>query len=83
VTDVPDADGEIPEMIEGVWDGEGSWLGRGVEVARSPTLDGDVILTLPRQAFMGVHGDGSQDVAIPLAVLRWVLAGDQRDSRPD
>jgi hypothetical protein len=37
VADIPDADGDIPEMIDEVWDYEGSWLGRGVEVARSPT----------------------------------------------
>jgi hypothetical protein len=81
MTDVPDADDGIPEMIEEVWDGEASWVGR-VVVARSPTPDGDVILTLPPQAFMGVYEDGSQDVAIPLALLRWVLAGDQRNSQP-
>ena len=80
--DVPDADDDIPDMIEEVWDGEGSWVGR-VEVARSPTLDGDVILTLPPHAFMSVHRDGRKDVAIPLALLRWVLAGNVRDSRPD
>ena len=82
MTDIPDADGDIPEMIEEVWDGKGSWLGRAVEVARSPSPDGDVILTLPPHAFLGVRGDGSKDVAIPLALLRWVLAGNARDSQP-
>ena len=83
VADIPDADGDIPEMIEEVWDYEGSWLGRGVEVARSPTPDGDVILTPPSHAFLGVRSDGSRDVAIPLALLRWLVAGEIRDSHAD
>ena len=79
---VPGADDDIPDMIKEVWDGEGSWLGRGVEVARSPTLDGDVILTLPPHAFIGVHRDGRQDVVISLALPRWVLSGVVQDGRP-
>ena len=82
MTDTPDEEADdIPEMIEEVWDGEGLWLGGGVVVARSPTPDGDVILTLPPHAFMGTRNDGWQDVAMPLALLRWVLAGDQRDNK--
>ena len=42
--------------------------------ASSP--DGDVIITLPPQCFMGTATDGSrsQDVAIPLSLVRWVAA---------
>jgi hypothetical protein len=76
MTDVPDADDDIPDMIEEIWDGEGSWVGR-VEVDRSPTLDGDVILTLPPHAFLGVHGDGRKDVAMPLdCPPRWAKASE-------
>ena len=83
MTDTPDEEADdIPGMIEEVWDGEGLWIGDRVLVARSPGPDGDVILTLPPQAFTGTWDDGSQDVVIPLALLRWVLAGDQRDSYP-
>jgi hypothetical protein len=74
---------DIPDMIEEVWDYEDSWLGPGVEVARSPTPDGDVILTLPSHAFLGVRSDGSRDVAIPQALLRWLVAGELRDSHTD
>ena len=73
VTDGADSDGDIPEMIEEVWDGEGSWLGRA-QVARSPAPDGDVIFTLPPQALVGDSPSGDRDVVVPLALLRWVIA---------
>jgi len=77
-TDGPPVDDgdEIPEMIEELWDGEKSWLGKIIEVARSESPDGDVIITLPSQCFMGTATDGSrsQDVAIPLSLVRWVAA---------
>ena len=73
MTDGPPVDDgdEIPEMIEELWDGEKSWLGKIIEVARSESPDGDVIITLPPQCFMGTATDGSrsQDVAIPVAQL--------------
>jgi hypothetical protein len=60
-------------MIETLWDGQDTWVGRVIEVAISANPDGDVVLTLPPQSFMGVGADGSRDVAIPLALVRWLV----------
>ena len=81
MTEVPDdEDDDIPEMVEEVWDGRGSWYGGDVAVARSMTADGDAILTVPRAAITGTRiSDGWIDVVVPLALLRWVLDGEARD----
>jgi hypothetical protein len=81
MTEVPDdEDDDIPEMVEEVWNGRGSWYGGDVAVARSLTADGDAILTVPPTAITGTRiSDGWIDVVIPLALLRWVLDGEARD----
>jgi DNA-binding transcriptional regulator YhcF (GntR family) len=65
---VPDEVG----MVETTWDAN-SWAGP-IELAYSVAAGGDVILSLPRHCFMGTATDGSgrTDVAIPLALVRWL-----------
>lgn len=70
---------DVSGMIEDFWDGKGSWIG-SVEVAYGPTADGDAIFTLPDFAMPSISLDGTQrDVAMPLALLRWVV---ERAPRP-
>jgi hypothetical protein len=83
VTDKPGAgDDDIQDMIEECWAGEDSWTGP-VEVAYSQDGEGDAIFTLPATAFMGTTADGGHDVAVPLALMRWVLRRISEASRTE
>ena len=54
--EVPDdEDDDLPEMVEEVWDGRGSWYGGDVVVARSLTAGGDAILMVPPAAITGTR----------------------------
>jgi hypothetical protein len=78
VTDDPRGE-DTRHMIETLWDGRDTWVRRVIEIAISPNPDGDVVLTLPPQSLMGVGADGSRDVAIPLALVRWLVDRIEQD----